>query len=70
VLKNNRFWKKPTTTTRLVIRSSDGEIRWMGVSEYLKRKSDNGKKLVKQVVFSGERFDVMSVRRWRERTLQ
>ena len=29
----------------------------------------NGKKPVKQIVFEGERFDVMSVRRWRERVL-
>lgn len=48
----------------LVIRTSDGEIRWMEVSTFLKRESVC-KKTVKQVVFEGERFDVMSVRRWR-----
>ena len=52
----------------LVIRTSDGEIRWMDVSAYLKRESAGGKS-VKQIVFEGERFDVMSVRRWRERAL-
>ena len=52
----------------LVIRTSDGEIRWMEVSAYLKRESAGGK-AVKQIVFTGERFDVMSVRRWRERIL-
>ena len=35
--------------------------------DWLKRASDNGRKPVKQIVFTGERFDVMSVRRWRER---
>ena len=35
----------------------------------LKRESDNGKKPVKQIVFEGERFDVMSVRRLREKAL-
>ena len=53
----------------LVIRTSDGEIRWMDVSAYLRRESSNGKKPVKQIVFEGERFDVMSVRRWRQKAL-
>ena len=52
----------------LVIRTSDGEIRGMDVSTYLKRESAGGKQ-VKQIVFAGERFDVMSVRRWREKVL-
>jgi len=47
----------------LVIRNSEGEVRWMEVRDWLKRASDNGKKPVKQIVFEGERFDVMSVRR-------
>jgi hypothetical protein len=41
----------------------------MEIRDYLKRESDNGKKTVKQIVFTGERFDVMSVRRWREKVL-
>ena len=49
----------------LVIRTSDGEIRWMDVSAYLKRESAR-RETVKQIVFEGERFDVMSVRRWRD----
>ena len=53
----------------LVIRTPDGEVRWMEVRDWLKRESDNGKKPVKQIVFEGERFDVMSLRRWRERVL-
>ena len=53
----------------LVIRKAEGEVRWMEVRDWLKRASDNGKKPVKQIVFAGERFDVMSVRRWRERVL-
>ena len=53
----------------LVIRNAEGEVRWMEVRDWLKRVSDNGKKPVKRIVFAGERFDVMSVRRWRERVL-
>jgi hypothetical protein len=53
----------------LVIRNSEGEVRWMEVRDWLKQASDNGKNPVKQIAFAGERFDVMSVRRWRERVL-
>lgn len=52
-----------------VIRNSEGEVRWMEVRDWLKRASDKGRKPVKPIVFAGERFDVMSVRRWRERVL-
>ncbi len=53
----------------LVIRNSEGEVRWMEVRDWLKRESEAGAKPVKHIVFEGERFDVMSVRRWRERVL-
>ena len=54
----------------LVLRTSDGSIRWMEIREYLRRESDGGKKQVRQIVFEGERFDVMSVRSWRDRALR
>jgi hypothetical protein len=41
----------------------------MEVRDWLKRASHNRKQPVKQIVFDGERFDVMSVRRWRDRVL-
>jgi hypothetical protein len=53
----------------LVIRNSEGEVRWMEVRDWLKQASHRGKKPVKQIIFEGERFDVMNVRRWREKTL-
>ncbi|MDX2039609.1 MAG: DUF4365 domain-containing protein [Acidobacteriota bacterium] len=67
-IKNERwaeYWRQQAYPVLLVIRTSDGEIRWMDVSEYLKRAQQS----VKQIVFSGERFDVMSVRRWRDAAL-
>ena len=70
-IKNLRwadYWQQQSYAVMLVIRTSDGEIRWMDVSAYLKRESVGGKK-VKQIVFAGERFDVMSVRRCRNRLL-
>ena len=63
------YWREQSFPVLLVIRTSDGEARWMEIRDYLKRESDNGKKPVKQIVFAGERFDVMSVRRWREKAL-
>lgn len=63
------YWQQQAYPVLLVIRNSKGEIRWMDVSEYLRRASDGGKRAVKQIVFEGERLDVMSVRRWRERVL-
>lgn len=70
-IKNPRwadYWQQQAYAVMLVIRTSDGEIRWMDVSAYLKRESADGK-AVKQIVFEGERFDAVSVRRWRERVL-
>ncbi len=53
----------------LVIRNSEGEVRWMEVRDWLKRASDNGRKPVKQIVFEGEWFDALSVQNWRKRVL-
>jgi small GTP-binding protein len=46
------------------------EIRWMEISDVLRRESKDGKQPVRQIVFEGERLDVMSVRRWRDRVLR
>jgi hypothetical protein len=54
----------------LVVRNSEGEVRWVEVRDWLRRASDGGRKAVKEIVFEGERFDVMSVRRWRDRVLR
>jgi len=62
------YWQQQAYTVMLVIRTSDGGIRWMDVSAQLKRESA-GSKPVRQVVFEGERFDALSVRRWRDRAL-
>ena len=67
--RHARYWMASPFPVLLVIRNSEGEVRWMEIRDYLKRESNNGKKPVKQIVFEGERFDVMSVRRWRERIL-
>ncbi len=58
-------WQQHAYPVMLVIRNSRGDIRWMDVTAYLKRAGSE----VKQIVFEGERFDVMSVRRWRDQVL-
>ena len=63
------FWMKQAFPVMLVIRNSKGETRWMEIRDLLIEEIDNGKKQVKQIVFKGERFDVMSIRRWRDRML-
>ncbi|MDB6122972.1 MAG: WD-repeat protein [Pedosphaera sp.] len=70
-IKNPRwadYWQQQAYAVMLVIRTSDGEIRWMDVSAYLKRESAKGK-TVKQIIFTGERFDAMSVSEWRKKAL-
>jgi WD40 repeat protein len=71
-IKNLRwadYWQQQAYRVMLVIRTSDGEIRWMDVSAYLKRERAS-RKPVKQIVFKGERLDVMSVRGWRDKLLR
>ena len=45
------------------------DIRWMEISELLRRESDNGTKPVNRIVFEGKRLDAMSVRGWRDQAL-
>ena len=70
-IKNPRwadYWQQQAYPVMLVIRTSDRVIRWMNVSDYLRRESREGKPLT-QIIFEGERLDVMSVRRLRDRAL-
>ncbi|MEK7405358.1 MAG: DUF4365 domain-containing protein, partial [Acidobacteriota bacterium] len=68
--RHARYWMAQKFPVLLVIRTSEGEVRWLEVRDWLKRASGKGKPAVKQIVFEGERFDVMSVRRWRDRALR
>jgi Domain of unknown function (DUF4365) len=64
-----RYWMAQASPVLLVIRTSKGEVRWMEVRDLPKRASNDGQEPVKHSVFEEERFDVMSVRRWRDRAL-
>ena len=70
-MKNDRhvdYWQQQAYPVMLVIRGSDGTIRWMEVSECLRRESEGGRK-VKRIVFEGEAFTALSVGNLRERVL-
>ena len=67
--RHARFWMEHEYPVMLVVRGSDGVVRWMEVRDWLIAATENGKKPVKQIEFDGERLDVMAVRRWRERVL-
>jgi small GTP-binding protein len=67
--RHARYWMAQAFPVLLVIRDSDGEVRWMEVRDWLKRATGEGRTPVKHIEFKGERFDVMSVRRWRDRVL-
>jgi hypothetical protein len=70
-IKNLRwadYWQQQAYAVMLVISTSDGEIRWMDVSAYLKREGA-GRKTVRQIAFEDDLFDVVSVWRWREKVL-
>ena len=62
------YWQQQAYAVMLVVRTSDGEIRWMDVTAYLKRESAGGK-TVRQIIFAGERFDAVSVQNWRKKLL-
>jgi len=77
------YWLKQTHPVMLVIgtfaqddersmgrdKLEFADVRWMEISSYLKSESQNGKKPVRQIEFKGERLDMTSVRRWRDKTL-
>jgi WD40 repeat protein len=55
------YWLKQKYPVMLVIRTSDGRIRWMNVTDYL---HEHGKD-TKQIVFQGEPFTALNVVRRR-----
>jgi small GTP-binding protein len=67
-IKNDRqaeYWKAQAYPVMLVVRTSDGQIRWMDVSDYLRRQA----KKTKQVVFDGEPFTALSLVRLRDKLM-
>lgn len=70
-IKNQRhveYWMNQIAPVMLVIRSSNGEIRWMEIQKYLREKSKGGKKVTK-IEFQGERFDAVNIMKLRQYAL-
>jgi small GTP-binding protein len=61
------YWVSQAFPVFLVIRNSKGEIRWMDISQSLQNLIKEGKTVVRSIAFEGERFDVMSIRRLRDK---
>jgi small GTP-binding protein len=67
-IKNPRhaeYWQNQAYPVMLVIRTSDGEIRWMNVTDYLCQHGT----ATKQIIFEGETFTALNVARLRETVL-
>ena len=62
-------WQQSDAPIMLVHRMDDGFIRWMDVSEWLKKNNKDLKTPVKQIVFDGEPFTALSLLRMRDRVV-
>ncbi len=56
-----QYWLAQPCPVMLVIRTSDGQVRWMNVTEYLQEHG----KTTKQIVFDGEPFTALKVAKMR-----
>ena len=68
-IKNSRhveYWQAQAYPVLLVIRTSDGQVRWMNITNYLQQQGTKAQ----QVVFGGEPFTALSVIRLRDRLLE
>ena len=63
------YWQQQPDTLMLVMHTSNGEIRWMDVSTYLRHESAQGRE-VKEIVFKGELFNAKSVSEWRKKAFE
>lgn len=65
-IKNPRhaeYWQAHKYPVMLVVRGSDERIRWMNVTDYLKREG----KATKRIIFDGETFNAVSIyNKWRQ----
>ena len=71
-IKNERhveYWRVRKYPVMLVVRTSDGRIRWMDVRAYLQKEKDAGRD-VKQIVFAGEPFTAAALRAMRDKYLR
>jgi small GTP-binding protein len=65
--RHAEHWQAHAYPVMLVIRTSDGQIRWMNVTDYLKRHKG---KDTKQIVFDGEPFTALNVAKLRDKLIR
>jgi small GTP-binding protein len=63
--RHAEYWQAHAYPVMLVIRTSDKQIRWMNVTDYLKKHGAG----VKQIAFDGEPFTALNLVRMRDRLL-
>lgn len=59
--RHAEYWQAHAYPVMLVIRTSDGKIRWMNVTDYLREHGTQ----TKQIIFEGEPFTALNVARLR-----
>jgi small GTP-binding protein len=64
--RHARYWVSQAFPVMLILRTKNGEIRWINICDKLKRASLLESHLPRSVIFDGVRFDVMAVRGWRD----
>jgi small GTP-binding protein len=62
--RHAEYWQQQAYPVMLVIRTSDGSIRWMNVTEYLRTR--RGSEPAPQIVFQGDPFTATNLRRLRD----
>jgi small GTP-binding protein len=65
--RHSKYWQQQSYPVMLVIRTSDGIIRWMNVTEYLNKQSPAK---TRRIIFQGEPFTARSLRSLRDRVLE
>jgi hypothetical protein len=67
--RHAEYWQNQAYPVMLVVRTEDGRVRWMDVSDYLRNESSRTKQPVRQIVFQGEPFTALNLQRIRDRVL-
>jgi small GTP-binding protein len=67
--RHAKYWKQQAYPVMLVVRTSDGIIRWMDISAYLRDGVNQRPEAALQIVFKGETLSALTIRRMRDRIL-
>lgn len=60
--RHSKYWQSQAYPVMLVIRTSNGRIRWMNVTDYLRRQKPGTTK----ILFEGEPFTALNLSRLRD----